>query len=448
MKTLVIISKKIVLFQFFVVICTRVFAQPSNDNCSSATLLVSGAAATCSQTTSGASVQTGEVTTAATVGASSNFSSTVWYRFVASSAAMFVELEITGTPSCASRLAMVVYNSSTCLPASTTILQNQQYNSDGAMVINLTGLTVGSTYRVQVGYSTSALCLFHPTYCIKVGNSPATCSCSNPCTTGCGYATAPTVSQVVASCPIFDLNPLSDGGTTKTYCYSFVAASPLISFNMIITSNCGSGNVSAFTWTLQRSSCGSNVASGTLSSMLATGLIVGQSYVLCYTYTIPTGCYHSSLYPYFIGASALPLTLTHFEVKKKENKPHLTWVMEQERDIMTYRILSSTDGVIWEHESSVQGTQSYTGSSYSYTDENASGDVIYYKLLGITVEGEEVEFEDNLRSYDNNVSTKSITSVHHTDLNGRTVNSEEHGFIFEVTHFDDGTTSVTKKFLP
>jgi len=446
-KAFTILGNKFLLFIFLLLQLTVV--GQANDNCTNATLLTSNASATCGQTTSGGGVQTGEVVAAASVGASSNFTATVWYRFVATKADMFIELEITSSPSCSSRLAIVAYNTNTCLPAAGNIIQTQQYNGDGAMVLTLSGLTIGSTYRFQVGYSTGGGCVFHPSFCIKVGDTPAVCTCNAPCTSGCGYATLPTVAQVVSNCPIFNLDPLSDGSSTKTYCYSFVAVNSMISFNMIITSNCVGGNVTGFSWTLQRSSCGANVASGTLASMSATGLIIGQAYVLCYTYTIPSTCYHSSLYPYFVGASALSITLSNFDVKSREGKPMIQWAMESEEDLSEYVVLRSTDGKVWENIHEEKSRQNYGSNAYTFSDNEAPKTLVYYKLAARSVEGKDIDFEDNVRSFDNS-TVQDEAQVEYFDLNGKKLanTNQASGIILEKTTYVDGTSSTQKIFLP
>ncbi len=310
-------SKSLLPIQFILICLFVPFSflsqAPDNDNCSSSLNLVSGAAPTCAQTTNNGTKQTGEVTAAASTGASNAFSQTVWYSFTATSANMYVEWEMTGLVSgaswCPGRLSIVVYNTSTCIPTASNIIIYESAASDGAIVLDLTGLTIGSTYLIQVGYNDGSGCKI-PIFCIGVGNQPTQCSCTDPCASGCGFATAPTVAQVTSSCPEYVLTPLADGGSINTYCYDFVASNSTVSFSMIITSNCGSGgNVTGLTWTLQSSSCGAVVASGNLTSMQATGLTVGTQYVLCYNYTVPTfptPCFHSSVYPYFVGATSCP----------------------------------------------------------------------------------------------------------------------------------------------
>jgi hypothetical protein len=357
---------------------------PANDNCASATALTSGAAPLCNQTMDGGSVQAGEVVTAATVGAAANFANTIWYKFTATSTNMFVEYEFTGLTGgatwCPTRLSMVVYNSSVCIPGSGSILATESAASDGSIVMTLTGLTVGNTYLVQIGYNGGSGCQF-PEFCVRVGNTPTPCSCSSPCTAGCGYSTTPTVAQVTSSCPQYDLTPIGDGGSTTQYCYSFTANTTTVNFSMIITSNCSGGNVSALTWTLSTSACTSNFATGTLSNMSASGLTPGQGYVLCYQYTIPATCHHSSLYPYFVGAVPLPIELINFKAKPLGRRVNLTWSTASEENNDFFTIERTRDGSIYEVIGTVKGAgTSHKVLNYSFIDPAPYTGTSYYRL--------------------------------------------------------------------
>lgn len=426
----------------------QLMAQPGNDNCASATTLVAGAAATCSQTTANSTIQTGEVTSAASTGASSAFTRSVWYAFQATATSMFVELELTGAPSCDSRFAAVVYNVNTCLPGAATINTNEQYNGDGAMVLNPSGLTVGSWYKIQVGYSTGGGCTFNPTFCIKVGITPPASSCAAPSTTGCGFASVPLVATVVASCPLYDLSPVSDGGTTRTYCYNFVAASPLVAFSMIITSNCVGGNVTGLTWTLQRSTCGTNVASGSLAAMNVSGLTVGMQYVLCYTYTIPTTCYHSSLYPFFVGASSLPMELTSFNGKALEQGNLLTWETKTENENDYFTVERSLDGDTWTPVAIIDGSgTTMAPTQYDILDTHRENAIQYYRLSQTDFNGAVKVFEDQIIAIDNR-EAGDVMAVSYIDLNGREVNQAERvsGIYLKKTEYVDGKIEVVKIF--
>ena len=97
-------------------------AQPANDNCANATLLTVNAAPLCGQTTASATTQAGETKPCGTVGAQ-----TVWYRFVATATSMQVWVDNLVSGGC--HLASGVWNTGTCLPATT--LSCKQRGIDG-----------------------------------------------------------------------------------------------------------------------------------------------------------------------------------------------------------------------------------------------------------------------------------------------------------------------------
>ena len=365
-------------------------AAPVNDNCANAIVLTSNAAPVCGQTVDQATVQVGEVVTAATVGASSNFALTVWYRFTASSATMFLEIELESVPAgtwCPTRFSTVVYNSSTCIPTSGTIIATQSNFTDGAIVINLTGLTSGNTYLVQVGYNDATGCK-SPNFCVRVGDSPNPCSCSVPCTDGCGYSLPPTVAEVTATCPEYQLNPISDGGTTNNYCYTFTAINSTVSFSMIITSNCSGGNVTALTWTIQTAACGANVDNGTISNLSSTILTPGTDYVLCYNYSIPTTCHHSSLYPYFVGAAPLPIELSKFGGNVLNKVVMVEWETLSETNNDYFTLEKSADGKKYEPISIIKGAGfSNRLNRYTEFDKFPNKGINYYRLKQTDFDG-------------------------------------------------------------
>lgn len=420
----------------------------ANDNCANATTLVSGAAAICSQSTSGGGIQAGEVISTVSTGASSAFTRTIWYSFQATSTSMFVELRMTGLPSCPSRLSVIVYNVNTCIPSAANIHTTQVYNGDGAMVMTAAGLTIGNYYKVQVGYSTGGGCTFNPTFCIRVGDTPPASSCAAPSTTGCGYSSLPLLATILGTCPAYQLTPLNDGGTTTTYYYNFVATSTVISFSMIINSTCTAGNVTGLTWTLQRSSCGANVASGTLASMSASGLIVGMEYVLGYTYTIPTTCYHSLLYPYFVGASALPMELTSFSGRALKTGNLLTWETKTENGNDYFTVERSLDGENWAPVALIGGSgTTMAPTQYEVLDTHRENAIQYYRLSQTDFNGSVEVFEDKIIAVDNR-EAGDILTVKYIDLNGREVQEGEDvsGIYLKKTEYVDGKIEVVKIF--
>lgn len=217
-------------------------------------------------------------------------------------------------------------------------------------------------------------------------------TCSVPCGAACGFATNPTVAQVTAACTQYQYAPAISSGQTNTGCYTFTAANSTVSFNVIINSTCGTGNVSAFTWTLRLSSCGGILQSGNLSSLVFTGLTIGQSYTYCYTFTVPSplpfGCSHSWHSPYFVGASPLPVELKYFSANAEQKTVRLDWETESERDNDYFTIERSKDGENFEVVSTIDGAGISTELiSYQTIDINPFTGISYYRLKQTDMDG-------------------------------------------------------------
>jgi len=360
-----------------------------NDNFSSASTLTVNAACV-SGTTDGNTVEGGEVV--APPCAVGNATQTVWYRFTATASRMYVQMHITAfTGSGATwgpfRWTSVVYSNTASIPGSGSILSckntNSQGSGDGIMVHNLNGLTVGANYTIQVGYFIGGGINRIPTFCIKVSDqfsTPCT-TCATSCGMACGFATTPTVAQVTSSCPDYPYNPYIEGSQSDTRCHSFVASNTTVSFQVIVNSTCGSGNVSGFTWSLYNSSCGGAIQSGTLSNMTFTGLTIGQTYTFCYSFTVPSSCYHTTHYPYFVGAVPLPIELLYFSANKFGKSVKLDWMTLSEINNRVFGVERSTDGKQFEQIASLSGAgNSSIAIEYSWIDNNPLEGTTYYRL--------------------------------------------------------------------
>lgn len=130
-----------------VIIPFLTFAQPGNDPCASATALTVDAACT-SGTTLLATTEGGE--TFPTCDATQT--QTVWYSFVATTTSHDVNINYTSTSGCHPTSA--VYTAS-CGGGTQVGCVDNSYPAD---IHNLTGLTIGNTYYIQVAYQTGGSC--------------------------------------------------------------------------------------------------------------------------------------------------------------------------------------------------------------------------------------------------------------------------------------------------
>jgi len=375
-------------------------AAPPNDACSSAIALTVNA--TCIRgTTYGGTTQTGENLTPSCMGAA--FTQTVWYKFTATATTMYVQLYAdsfagTGATWSPAYWAAAVYNSTICPPSAASMIKCQNSNSHGTndkiIVDSLANLTVGNTYLVQVGYRYSGSGLV-PKFCIKAGSDfTQVCNtCANPCGPACGFSSNPTVSQVTSSCPYYAQWPYAEGNQSVSQCYTFTAVSSTVSYQVIVQSTCGAGNVTSLTWTLYRSgSCGGAIQSGTLSNMTFTGLTPGVHYTYCYTLTVPPGCYHIQYWPYFVGAAPLPVELISFIGDESSEGVELKWTTASEinNDHFIIERSGSPDlsGSEYEFVGKVPGVgNSTTLNEYRLVDPKPLEGINYYHLIQVDYDG-------------------------------------------------------------
>lgn len=314
----------------------------------------------------------------------------VWYRFTATASAMYVNIDLTATSGC--HISSNVYRSTGPCAGLTQVSCLSGAPLDD--MHPLTGLTIGTTYYIQVCYSPGGPCGNNGSaqFCIEVGIPDPPCStCATPCGDAYGYSSTPTVAQVVADCQSERFRPPLQPGATHTFCNSFTATSTTVSFNVVITSDCGAGNVTAFSWALYSSpACGGALQTGTLANLSFTGLTVGGTYVFCYTFTVPANCTHTQHCPYFVGATT-PLPVTWLMVDAQAKGPRrvdVLWATGSETNTSHFVVERSKDAVDYEPVTVVPAAgQSATPISYRAEDHTPHPGLSFYRVLQMDQDG-------------------------------------------------------------
>ncbi len=368
-------------------------ATPSG-TCATATLIVSGAACTNGSTASGGGASGASACIIAGYECS-------WYSFVATASSMYVSIGNTVISGCFTRSEVFrgscgALNSISCLSGAPL---------DDVHV--LTGLIVGNTYFVSVCYAPGGPCGNGgcADFCIEVGEPDPPCDlCTTPCGTAAGYPTNPTVQNVVDDCQTSPFIPELQASSTNTFCYDFQATNTSVDFNVIITSNCGSGNVINMSWELYDITCGAPIQTGTLASMTFSPVVIGNQYVFCYTFDVPSTCTHSQHCPFFVGATPIVLStdIISFEAKAINNIVELEWISSADiEEYDRYEIERSAEGIYFEKIIDyLPGFQS--GNEFYEKDKNPLSGTSYYRIKSIKTDG--------------HVSISDIVSVNRKDL--------------------------------
>lgn len=364
----------------------------SNGSCATATTLsgisLGSPACLTNQSTCGGSTSTASC--------GSTHVDCAWYKFQATSTSMFVQIPFNSSDGCITSSS--VFTSGATQSCTLTQLDCE---SGGALddFWSYTTLTVGHWYYIQVCYpANGGGCgsggndgSFNFDICVGEPDPPCD-QCATPCGTATGYPTAPATSTVVADCQTSPFVPELQPSSTNTFCYSFQATATSVDFNVIITSNCGStGNVTGLSWSLYNATCGGTIQTGTLSSLTFTGLTVGNDYVFCYTFTVPSTCTHSQHCPYFVGATVLPVKLLNFNANynAKNAQVELDWKTVTEINNDYFTIEKSVDGENFEVVGIVDGAGNTSSiKSYQAIDEKPIIGTSYYRLKQTDFDGQ------------------------------------------------------------
>jgi hypothetical protein len=362
---------------------------PANDNCSgglaAAYTLVPDAA--CTQGVTTQSTLEGTETYGCIT---PNPTYSVWYSFVADATNMYVSVSGISGSLCSVTFGLRVYRyTGGCPPASGNAVgcvdDATTYSGNIYSTTNLTGLTVGATYMIQI---TQQNCINATLkFCIEVGH-PTTCTtCSSTCGPECYYPSAspPTVAWLNANCPLYPLHPPMNENDTRTMCFTFTAPNSTVSLQLGNNTYC-SGGTYAFNWSAYNSTCGTAIASGSYSPTTISGLTVGQNYVLCYSWT--SSCSWVSAWPYVYAANLLPIELVSFEAKPNRSYIDILWSTSSEINTSYFIIERTINGRDFLAIDTVKAAGNSTALvHYKVKDLNPIEGNNYYRLTEVDMDG-------------------------------------------------------------
>lgn len=390
-----------------VVAGTPLLAQPSNDNCANA-LSISIGGCRNNQTTQGATLQSGENT-----GCATGVGSSVWYYFQAgaSDSVLRLTIDVTAVNRCYG--SAVVYgpynNAPNCLPANA-----QQINCDNVIYgLNFGGggsnsayyvdvpVVPGRYYMVQVLGATGGPCNgAHINFNICL--SRACNHCGSLCVTGvCNYPsnTAPSTSWVTSNCTPATLTPPADSYSDVQQCFSFTAVNTTMNLTGAVTSTCGSAQFYSLYWTLYSDACG--YIRGPVNFFGAggtqiTGLTPGQTYRICMRYEISLsspGNNPCSIIQLYLAtyAAPLPVVLADYRVQCRGDAVELQWATAVEEAVAYFTLERRLPGGdTYEPVARVLPRGGPGLKTYAWTDEMGVPRGTRYRLVEVTLQGQEV----------------------------------------------------------
>lgn len=340
----------------------------------------------------------------------------IWYSFVATATTHYVQASLT-SGSCF--FGLVIYGNLTGVPTNTCGGPGSQYpiscqSGAGGPAIQLhqlTNLTIGATYHIQLTQSSAVTCAPNQSiFNIQVTtNNPGGTITNRPplnsCATagpGCYFSSPPAVAAVTSGCPSYQLSAAGYNGNgvwQSTFQYTNSATASNVSLQAIISSNCAAGNVSWFNWRLYDCSC-NLIACGTLSNLTVNGLACGTCYRFEYIMELANCSSFTTIWPYQnipatpIPCTVLPLNLLFFNATpdKNNNSVELEWKTVSEKDIKSFRLERSEDGI--DYKTIANGIHAVgSGYKYTFTDRTVTDNqMYYYKLVAVDNAGKD-DFE-------------------------------------------------------
>jgi hypothetical protein len=403
-------------------------AAPANDNFVNATLLTAGTTLT-GQTTCGGTLEAGE-----NLDCNSNAKTTVWYRFVATAATLYVNIWENNLPS--NCLGAAVWSTASLPTGNCQALQCQDAvcTATGlfySFSMELTNLSIGSIYYIQVSCPTKAETTgfqigvlttnTNPTIgTITVFNPPPVNACATA-VPGCYINSfAPSAATIEASCPGYQFAqppyPTNIGypagglqfGYVYSICYSFTnlnTSGQIDIQNLLFTC---AGNTFWMDYTLYSSAC-AILSCGNLSNLTVSGVACNTNYTICETFEAAcnfdnglsaTNGSNMGIIPFASWPSAapascsvLPIKLTDFSIdyKQTSNSVLLDWATATETNNHFFTAEKSVNGNTWTTVATIDSKAPDGNSNqplyYSATDENPSSGVSYYRLKQTDLDG-------------------------------------------------------------
>ena len=374
----------------------------ANDNWINAQAIVVNAAPLLNQTTCG-TTEAGETNACNNVGGT-----TVWFKFTATATTQFVQIVYV---SGACYFGTAIYGGAALPTAACADKEiSCQSSSSGPLtqLYQLTNLTIANTYYIQVYYPSGGACGTNGTFNIQVTtanpggfitNPPYinTCATNQP---GCWFNSPPSVNTVTSTCTSYPLAAAGYSANSVFTIYQKFTSSVSwsnFSWQAIITSNCGAGNVVWLRWTLYDCSCGI-LGCGDINTLTGNGLACATCYILKYQFELANCSSFVTVWPYQnvpaspIACTVLPLELLYFKANYSEEKfVQLDWETASEKNAKQFIIERSEDGGNFIEIGKIAASaKDGHEQKYQLLDKSElRNGTYYYKLIEIDNDGKE-----------------------------------------------------------
>jgi len=369
---------------------------PANDDCSGAyplTMNTTSCVATTAGTVNGA--------TTSSQGTGSCFGTAnddVWFTFVAPATGS-VDLSILNVTGSPTDMYHAVWEG-TC-PALTQVASS----CSDPNTSSLTGLTPGNTYYLQVySYSSGTgatttfdVCVLEGTVC---GGGATNDYCQAPAilTQGPGSWSSSTYNYYTADPPSNYGGASFCGSVENNSWYQFTASSTSESFDFTSVTNCVYGDgiqAEVYEATTDVNGCCTaltsvsncwNPATATSGTVTATGLTIGNTYILMVDGWGGDNCEFTV--SNWTATGILPVELVHFNAIASTHHNIISWQTETEYNNDYFRVMRSYDGENFVEIATVKGKgNSSIATNYQFNDMDVRNGDTYYRLEQVDYDG-------------------------------------------------------------
>lgn len=227
------------------------------------------------------------------------------------------------------------------------------------------------------------------------------------------------------NCVPLPLSPSVGGGgeTTITRCFNYIYPGPTQLSYLLVNGLCGPFPLyNSLSFQVYTANCASLIVSGTIipvaSNNNLNNLVVGQTYVICYTW-VPN-CPQTDACPLVYANVSLPVELTKFYVESSKGNVSISWTTSSQLNTDSFLVVKSYDGNRWMMVGSIEGAGTTTSmNEYVMYDTDLTRGVIYYRLIEKTYDGEYTNL-DTKAIYNN----PGIPFEYGYDIIGRKSNSK------------------------
>ncbi len=202
----------------------------------------------------------------------------------------------------------------------------------------------------------------------------------------------PTYTEVYDAGCCYTINPAVKNAT---YCYTFTSPGTTATLDAAFTFTYG-GGFSLWFSDFELFTCAPGcVLFGT--GLVFTGLTPGQCYTWCFDTHFTGGgggAGFTSMCPYFIYTTPLPIVLTDFTASADIDKILLKWTTFSESNCDSYTIYRSNDGILFQNLGSISGSGTTNiEKTYHFEDKNPVAGINYYYLQQTDFGGNTVNSE-------------------------------------------------------